>query len=181
MRLHRRRWSWRPLAAVCLAAVIPGCSAATGPQFSLNTEGRDPNSITAAQRNAILDTLSGLFGTPDEPRLPDGVAGSIELLKRAAGPIRGDAQGRQWGLFRRHCAGCHGIGGDATGPAAAALDPYPRDYRDGVFKWSSTSAGRKPLADDLQRTLRRGVPGTAMPSFAKLTGGERDALVEYQQ
>jgi mono/diheme cytochrome c family protein len=177
--LHRRRRPWRPLAAVCLAAVIPGCSAATGPQFSLNTEGRDPNSITTAQRNAILDTLSRLFGTPDEPRLPDGVTGRIERLKTAAGPIRGDAQGQQWGLFRRHCASCHGIGGDATGPAAAALDPYPRDFRDGVFKWSSTSAGRKPLADGLRRTLRRGVPGTAMPSFAKLAGGERDALVEY--
>ena len=43
-------------------------------------------------------------------------------------------------------------------PAAAVLEPYPRDYRRGVFKYTSTRAGAKPIRKDLQRTLYRGVP-----------------------
>ena len=88
-----------------------------------------------------------------------------------------DAEGQ--GLFRRHCVRCHGISGDGAGGEAAALDPYPRDYRRGVFKYTSTFAGAKPVREDLRRTIFRGVPGTAMPSFDDLADNEIDALVEY--
>ena len=113
------------------------------------------------------------------PAVPDGVDLRLDLLKAAAGPIGGDAEGNQWGLFRRHCAGCHGISGDGAGPAAAVLDPYPRDFRNGVFKYTSTAGGAKPLREDLLRTLQQGIPGTAMPSFRKLPGEQLDALLEY--
>ena len=100
-------------------------------------------------------------------------------MKTAAGPIGGDAEGNRWGLFRRHCAACHGISGDGAGPSAAVLNPYPRDFRNGVFKYTSTAAGAKPLPDDLLRTLRQGIPGTAMPSFRKLPDRELGRLLEY--
>ena len=74
---------------------------------------------------------------------------------------------------------CHGIAGDGAGPAAAMLDPYPRDYRNGVFKYTSTRSGAKPIRKDLQRTLFRGVAGTAMPSFAHLPPEQSEALLEY--
>ena len=112
-------------------------------------------------------------GVPDRGDL------RLNLLKAAAGPIGGDAEGNQWGLFRRHCAGCHGISGDGAGPAAAVLDPYPRDFRNGVFKYTSTAGGAKPLREDLLRTLQQGIPGTAMPSFRKLPGEQLDTLLEY--
>jgi mono/diheme cytochrome c family protein len=63
--------------------------------------------------------------------------------------------------------------------AAAELDPYPRDFRNGVFKYTSTRGGVKPITMDLRRTLYRGVAGTAMPSFAQLPEEEIDALLEY--
>ncbi len=59
------------------------------------------------------------------------------------------------------------------------MNPYPRDFRNGVFKYTSTAGGAKPLRDDLRRTLRQGIPGTAMPSFCKLPDHEIDALIEY--
>ncbi len=71
------------------------------------------------------------------------------------------------------------MGGDGAGPAALLLNPYPRDFRQGIFKYTRTAAGAKPVQVDLERTLRAGVPGTAMPSFARLTDDERATLIEY--
>ena len=149
------------------------------PEFNLNTEGRDAAEVSLAQREALEETLEGLFGTPDVPLAPDGSGLTIELLGQAAGSVRSDEKGRQYGLYRQHCAGCHGISGDGAGPSAGLLNPYPRDFRNGVFKYTSTMAGAKPTRDDLVRTLRHGLPGSAMPSFRNLPGEEIEALVEY--
>ena len=139
-------------------------------------EGRPAASVAAPQAEAIRQTLAELFGTPNAPRVPEGVQLRSDLLTAAAGPVAGDARGRQRGLFRRHCITCHGLAGDGAGPTAAMLDPYPRDFRSGVFKYTSTRSGAKPIHKDLERTLYRGIPGTAMPSFAHLRPEETDAL-----
>ena len=159
--------------------MVAGCTGSGKPGFRLNTEGRDPRSIGRAQAEAIAKTLDKLFGTPDKPALPAGVPLDLELLNSAAGSIGGDAQGNQWGLFRRHCAACHGTSGDGAGPAAAVHNPYPRDFRNGAFKYTSTAGGAKPIRKDLERTVREGLPGTAMPSFRKLPDRELNALIEY--
>ena len=58
------------------------------------------------------NALGDLFGTPDEPKLPQLVENefggllSLENLQKAAGPK---------GLYREHCAKCHGITGDGRG------------------------------------------------------------------
>ena len=172
------------LRAICVSLValtavaVGGCGG--GPtRFELNTEGREPGSIGRAQREAIRDTMTELFGTPDEPRVPPGVGLDVALLRRAAGPVYSDESGVGFGLYRKHCATCHAINGGGTGPSAAVLGPYPRDFRPGIFKFTSTAAGAKPTVDDLLRNLQRGNPGTAMPSFAKLDEREQAALVEY--
>jgi mono/diheme cytochrome c family protein len=159
--------------------MFAGCSPSKPPQFRLNTEGRDAAAISHKQKAAIQETLTTLFGTPDLPVVPGPVDLRLPLLRAAAGAIGGDAEGKQWGLFRRHCAGCHGISGDGAGPAAAVLDPYPRDFRNGLFKYTSTAGGAKPLREDLLRTLQQGIPGTAMPSFRKLPDEQLDVLLEY--
>jgi mono/diheme cytochrome c family protein len=164
---------------VCTLPVVVGCSASEPLPFRLNTEGRDPSQIAPAQKEALVETLTRLFGTPDEPKVPDGVDLQPELLRTAAGPIGRDAEGRRRGLYRQYCAACHGISGDGAGPTAALLDPYPRDFRTGVFKYTSTAHGAKPVWEDLDQALRRGNPGTAMPSFEMLPADDIKALVEY--
>ncbi len=164
---------------VCAVPVLSGCSAWRPVEFSLNTEGRDPTEISPAQEEAIVETLARLFGTPDEPKVPDGVGLRPELLQAAAGPIGSDAEGNRWGLYRQHCAACHGTSGDGAGPAAALLDPYPRDFRNGVFKYTSTPSGAKPVREDLRRALSVGNADTGMPSFVTLPEQEIEALVEY--
>ena len=88
------------------------------------------------------------------------------------------AHGR--GLYMRHCSHCHGTSGDGNGPTAAYLTPRPRDYRHGVFKFTSTDAQSKASRDDLSRVLRNGIPGTYMPSFVPmLKENELVAVIEY--
>lgn len=145
----------------------------------MNLEGRKPDDIRPREKEAIREALERLFGTPDMPRVPPGSALDAELIAKAAGP---DAQQRGEavaGLYRRHCAECHEVSGDGAGPRAAALVPYPRDYRLGVFKYTSTHSGGKPSEADLGRILENGIPGTAMPSFSHLDDSARRALVEY--
>ncbi len=82
-------------------------------------------------------------------------------------------------LYNRHCAACHGIKGDGEGPAAYLLSPKPRNFSLGVYKIRSTPSGSPPTDQDLLRTLKLGIPGTAMPMWDRLPETDLVALVEY--
>ena len=141
------------------------------------------NELSAEQSESIDDVLEQLFGTPEEPSLPQEIVSSgllvLEQLKQAAGPVISHEVGVTQGLYRRHCARCHGIAGDGRGPTALYQYPYPRDFTHGVFKWKRTYRDAKPTDEDLQRVIRRGVPGSAMPSFQLLADEELAALRQY--
>jgi mono/diheme cytochrome c family protein len=83
------------------------------------------------------------------------------------------------GVFTKYCVQCHGVTGDGNGVAAAYLLPKPRDYRPGIFKFTSTTYGAKPLREDLVRTVRRGIRGTSMPAFGLLPPKDLEAVVDY--
>lgn len=75
-------------------------------------------------------------------------------------------------LYETNCISCHGEKGDGKGPAAVALTPKPRNFLEEEFKYG----------DDVQsifKTLEKGSPGTAMPSFAQLSSDDRKALAAY--
>lgn len=143
--------------------------------------------FTAVQWQDIDETLEGLFGTPDHPALPGiqddeaDISKVLDLakLKSAAGPVASDEHGVARGLYREHCVHCHGVTGDGNGPTAAFLNPYPRDYRPGKFKFKSTPVGFRPTHSDLKQVVVQGIPGTAMPSFKLLLDSEVEALVHY--
>ncbi len=84
-------------------------------------------------------------------------------------------------LYMRHCMHCHGVTGDGNGPTAKYLNPLPRDYRQGIFKFISTPRQdvKRPSRDDLTRIVRNGIPGTYMPSFAMLKEQEVVDVIEY--
>lgn len=82
-------------------------------------------------------------------------------------------------VYSLRCQGCHGEKGNGEGPAAAFLDPRPRDFTKGIFKFTSTPNGSLPTDQDLMKTLNQGVLGTSMPSFAELPEVTRFALVLY--
>jgi len=93
----------------------------------------------------------------------------------AASPALLDA-GRR--TFEKECAACHGAKGDGEGEAAYLLFPRPRDFTSGQFRLVSTWDG-VPTEEDLFRAISRGMPGSAMPSWAHLPEETRWGLVHY--
>ncbi len=142
--------------------------------------------LSPVQQQDIQDILEFWFGTPDEPRIPSLVDVpmddllDLDLLHAAAGPVGSEEDGTNFGVYRRNCAVCHGITGDGIGPAGAFLNPYARDFRRGLFKYTSTLGPMTPPSDrDLRLLLERGMPGTSMPSYRLLADRDLDALVQY--
>lgn len=82
-------------------------------------------------------------------------------------------------VYERYCVGCHGAKGDGKGPAATFLDPKPRDFTSGKFKFASVPSGDLPTDDDLHRTLVKGLSGSSMPAWPLLSERERAAVIAY--
>jgi mono/diheme cytochrome c family protein len=169
--------------AILLVCLAGGCTSST-PEFEPNRLAMAEVELAPAHAEQIEQVLAELFGTPDEPRVPPGTKLDLAKLQMAAGQagyVKDDQRHeyQQRGLYRQHCASCHGTTGDGLGTAAAVMEPYPRNYRPGTFKWKSTYHSAKPTDEDLRRVIEKGVPGTAMPSFALLDDEQTDSLVEY--
>jgi mono/diheme cytochrome c family protein len=64
-------------------------------------------------------------------------------------------------LYVKYCAFCHGELGDGRGPRSSAFPTPPRDFTSGAWRRSVTPLG-------VFRTIRDGVPGTAMPAWRAL-------------
>jgi mono/diheme cytochrome c family protein len=86
-------------------------------------------------------------------------------------------QGRA--VYQKNCVFCHGLTGDGRGEMGLGVQPRPRDFRTGVFKFRSTPSGFLPRDADLTGTIRQGLTGTAMPTFSALREREVQAVVEY--
>jgi mono/diheme cytochrome c family protein len=188
--LRRDTLRWICSVAAVVLVALSGCGAPDAKfvryeTFAHRVSEAAEVQFSPQQRQDIDELLQGLFGTPDQPALPalEGADVSAVMnltrLSMAAGPVAGDASGSIRGLYREHCAHCHGITGDGAGPTAVFLNPYPRDYRKGQFKFKSTPIGSKPTHDDLKRIVLDGIPGTAMPAFRLLPDLEVEALVDY--
>jgi mono/diheme cytochrome c family protein len=179
--IYRAFKSRRRLAAAILLAALAGCVEAESepPKFRLNMVQVSANQLVPEHQQAIADILRAMFGTPDEPYALSETGLDLRKLKMAAGPVWSDEKGGKHGLYRRNCAHCHGITGGGDGPTAMIVNPYPRDYRPGVYKFKSTFNPNEPTDEDLYHTLMDGVPGTAMPAFSVLPPDEVAALLEY--
>jgi mono/diheme cytochrome c family protein len=80
--------------------------------------------------------------------------------------------------YAKECVACHGDLGDGEGQAAYLLYPRPRDFTRGEYRLVSTW-DRIPTDEDLFRTISRGMPGSAMPSWSHLPEETRWGLVHY--
>jgi len=139
---------------------------------------RDPAKLSEKNREALDKVLTGLFGTPAEPHV-EGVESAVrDKLKLDDKTL---AEGSR--LYRLHCLQCHGVTGDGRGPTAQWVNPHPRDYRQGLFKFQSvdqtSTADRKPRRDDLKRVIQDGVEGTAMPAHNLMPENDVEKLVSY--
>jgi len=108
---------------------------------------------------------------PDPSRPTSPAAGPAAFFGAPAAPVRAPemappAVGRR--LYDGLCASCHGADGRGATPLARELTPLPQDLTRCNFKYRSTPSGTLPTDRDLLRTVYVGIPGSAMPSFARL-------------
>jgi mono/diheme cytochrome c family protein len=75
--------------------------------------------------------------------------------------------------YEMYCIGCHGVEGLGDGEAAEFLNPKPRNFVNGQFKFFHfNEAGPLPSDESLRITIRNGLPGSSMPAFPLLADQE---------
>jgi len=162
---------------VCMPVLLVGCRREAPPSFSPGAEvlslmddledaDTDEIEIYRGLQSEIAAKLQELTGIPNKPILL-GTEQTTDQLQHG------------YALYSQYCVQCHGVNGDGNGPVAEHLNPKPRNYTLGVFKFTSTPYGSKPRQSDLARTIRIGVTGTSMPSFDRFSKEQIDATVEY--
>jgi cytochrome c oxidase cbb3-type subunit 2 len=165
-RLGTNIGKWRrPLYVSAPTRVSPFLDADPHPRRSKDMRvygflARDPAKVKAGQEATA--------------RYQDSVAAWDERYPRLARRL---SDGKS--LFDKHCAGCHGLEGRGNGAAAPWLNPRPRDFTLAKYKFRSTPVGSLPLDGDLFRSIRRGLPGTAMPTWQELSDEQVWLLVDY--
>jgi mono/diheme cytochrome c family protein len=83
-------------------------------------------------------------------------------------------------VYDQYCVECHGKDGKGDGPAAMTLVPHPRDFTSGRYKIRSTETGSIPTDDDLVRSVKQGLYGSAMPGWDRLLPDDDiRAVVDY--
>jgi mono/diheme cytochrome c family protein len=129
------------VAAMCGHALIVGCGGSTKESGNASTETASPT--TQTQTAPATDT------------------GAV-----AADPV---AHGKQ--IYMARCALCHGPEGKGDGPAAAGLNPKPRNHTDGTYMRSRTD-------DELLQVIRNGKGG--MPAWGSvLSDQEIQDVLKY--
>lgn len=121
-------------------------------------------SACTSKTTYVLETVATFDELP--ANIQSQVNGSAKLMEGFA-------------VYSRNCVGCHGIKGDGQGPAAQRLGIKPRDFTKGIFKFRSTPNGQLPLDTDLHRTILQGLKGSAMPAFALMPEGQRNAVIAF--
>lgn len=82
-------------------------------------------------------------------------------------------------VYDRWCSECHGVDGDGNGPSAAHMLPRPRDFTDARYQIRTTASGALPTDADMLRVIERGMPGTAMPGWPKLSSTQKTDVIAY--
>jgi mono/diheme cytochrome c family protein len=138
-----------------------------------HTSQRQPSLFIAA----LLPVLLALAGCGRiQPGTSEGLTPREALKGRDVESSR-LAEGKK--IYEEYCVGCHGVKGDGKGVAARFLDPAPRDFTSGIFKFAAVPSGQLPRDEDLLRTLRHGLPGSSMPSWQLLSEQERLSVLAY--
>jgi mono/diheme cytochrome c family protein len=116
----------------------------------------------------------------EAPPTGQGASGPLSWSIEPAGKVAPSPEVLERGraLFGKQCAACHGADGAGNGLAAYLLYPRPRDFVKARYRLVSTWEG-VPTDEDIYRSISRGMPGSAMPSWAHLPEADRWALVHH--
>ena len=111
-----------------------------------------------------------------QPRVP---ADKLAEARALRSPLSNSPEVVEQGKMIYHgkgtCFTCHGAEGDGNGPAAAKLNPAPRNFQHHGF-WRHRTEG------ELFWVIKHGSPGTAMIGFGQVLSEEEIwALIQYER
>ena len=90
---------------------------------------------------------------------------ALTALTLAFGAASAQADTGKELFIKTNCNSCHGMEGKGDGPIAAALDPKPRNYTVGDFKFDANKDGTPGGDEDLALVIKNGAQpygGSAM-------------------
>jgi cytochrome c oxidase cbb3-type subunit 2 len=129
---------------------------------------RHPSPVSPVGRRHSIAAILGLAAIPLGLLLLGGQRTVAQDQVRTPGGAPRDGAT----VYAAHCAECHGPDGKGDGPASFLLSPHPRDFSTGSYKIRTTETGSVPTDEDLLRSVRRGLHGTAMPAWEGLLSDE---------
>ncbi|MDP6711056.1 MAG: c-type cytochrome [Nitrospinaceae bacterium] len=95
-------------------------------------------------------------------------------------PVKQDLLEKGKKVYFKRCVWCHGVEGGGDGPSADRLFTRPRNFIPGTFKIRVTDSGQLPTDNDLIKTVKNGLPGSAMPAWGEfLKEDEIQAVVQF--
>ena len=102
----------------------------------------------------------------------------------AAGAFAGDAAaGKAVYTGKGTCWTCHGQTGKGDGPAGKALNPAPRDFSVGDFKFDADKDGKAGTDADLKLVITKGAAAFGgsplMVGWGALSAKEIDDVIAY--
>lgn len=168
-----------PMFLLGAAWLLPGCGQPPPATFVLNE--KTTGLLLPEAQQTVAKVLAENFGNPNQ-------LVAWQKFPIDYGTAQSGTPGREedgWrlkegrNLYMQHCLHCHGVSGDGNGPTAQFLNPRPRDYRNGSFKFKSTPLPMKPSRADLELILKDGIPGTYMPSFVLLGDEKLGQIIDY--
>ena len=122
---------------LCFATIL----ALSGGACGKNEHPPPPSNVNIRQESAPPGSSHSTGGSP-------ATGGDIATADSAAADV-----------YANRCAMCHGADGKGTGPAAASLNPKPRDYTDAAWQASITD-------EQIAQTIVKG--GMAMGKSATM-------------
>ena len=86
-------------------------------------------------------------------------------------------------LFEQNCVSCHGATGEGNGPVGATLNPPPRNFVKGEFKFDVAKDGKPGSDADLHNVIKNGAAAYGgspmMAPWGFLGDASIDDLVAY--
>jgi len=119
----------------------------------------------------VLSALTLLTGCEDSTFHEDKVfAGGVYAT--ASDLNRGKS------IYTEYCMACHGVKGDGKGVSHKGMDPVPRDFTSGKFKFGNVISGELPTDADLISIIKKGLHGTAMLPW-DLSNEQSRLVIQY--
>ncbi|OFW43257.1 MAG: hypothetical protein A3J28_15150 [Acidobacteria bacterium RIFCSPLOWO2_12_FULL_60_22] len=114
-------------------------------------------------------------------RYPQEELAQADLAEAQKSPVPATpelvARGRK--VYETLCLRCHGEKGDGKGEFAPYMNPKPRNFVEGAYKFRMTPSGSIPQDIDIYRTITIGVKKSSMPAWFVVPRQDRWALVHY--